>query len=89
MARGDRPSRLAFSFTRTALPTLSRRPIRSSATSRRGRRPFGTGDAGHLRTNVASLLKPPLPEADRRKLAALFGNPTNGIGFDGHQGPAK
>jgi len=47
---------------------------------------FGTGDAGHLRTNVASLLKPPLPEADRAKLAALFGHLT-GIGLDSHQGP--
>lgn len=46
---------------------------------------FGTGDAGHLRTNVASLLKPPLPEADRQKLAALFGHLTNGVGLDGHQ----
>jgi aryl-alcohol dehydrogenase-like predicted oxidoreductase len=35
---------------------------------------FGTGDAAHLRTNVASLLKPPLPQADRDKLAALFGH---------------
>jgi hypothetical protein len=35
---------------------------------------FGTGDADHLRSNVASLLKPPLPEADRAKLAALFGH---------------
>jgi aryl-alcohol dehydrogenase-like predicted oxidoreductase len=47
---------------------------------------FGTGDAAHLRTNVASLLKPPLPEADRQKLAALFGHLT-GIGLDSHQGP--
>jgi aryl-alcohol dehydrogenase-like predicted oxidoreductase len=46
---------------------------------------FGTGDAEHLRTNVASLLKPPLPDADRAKLAALFGHLT-GIGLDGHQG---
>jgi aryl-alcohol dehydrogenase-like predicted oxidoreductase len=46
---------------------------------------FGTGDAGHLRTNVASLLKPPLPQADRAKLAALFGHLT-GVGLDGHQG---
>jgi L-galactose dehydrogenase len=43
---------------------------------------FGTGDAGHLRTNVASLLKPPLPEADRQKLGALFGHLTAGIGLD-------
>ncbi len=35
---------------------------------------FGTGDAEHLRSNVASLLKPPLPDADRAKLAALFGH---------------
>ena len=48
---------------------------------------FGTGDAAHLRTNVASLLKPPLPDADRTKLAALFGHLT-GIGLDGHQGRA-
>ncbi len=50
---------------------------------------FGTGDAGHLRTNVASLLKPPLPEADRQKIAALFGHLTNGVGLDGHMAPAK
>jgi len=49
---------------------------------------FGTGDAAHLRTNVASLLKPPLPEADRQKLAKLFGHLT-GIGLDGHQPAAK
>ena len=47
---------------------------------------FGTGDAGHLRTNVEALLKPPLPEADREKLATLFGHLT-GIGLDSHQGP--
>ena len=45
---------------------------------------FGTGDAAHLRSNVASLLKPPLPDADRAKLAALFGRLT-GVGLDGHQ----
>jgi aryl-alcohol dehydrogenase-like predicted oxidoreductase len=49
---------------------------------------FGTGDVGHLRTNVASLLKPPLPEADRAKLADLFGHLT-GIGLDGHQARAR
>jgi L-galactose dehydrogenase len=47
---------------------------------------FGTGDAGHLRSNVAALLKPSLPEADREKLAKLFGHLT-GIGLDSHQGP--
>jgi aryl-alcohol dehydrogenase-like predicted oxidoreductase len=42
---------------------------------------FGTGDAGHLRTNIESLLKPPLLEADRQKLAALFGH-LIGVGMD-------
>jgi aryl-alcohol dehydrogenase-like predicted oxidoreductase len=50
---------------------------------------FGTGDVGHLRTNVAALNKPPLPEADRAKLKALFGHLTNGIGLDGHQAAAR
>jgi aryl-alcohol dehydrogenase-like predicted oxidoreductase len=45
---------------------------------------FGTGDADHLRSNVAALLKPPLPEADRKKLADLFGQ-LKGVGLDGHQ----
>ena len=49
---------------------------------------FGTGDAGHLRSNVAALLKPPLPDADRTKLAALFGHLT-GVGLDGHQGRGR
>jgi L-galactose dehydrogenase len=50
---------------------------------------FGTGDSAHLKSNVAALLKPPLPEADRTKLAKLFGHLT-GIGLDGHSGgPAK
>jgi aryl-alcohol dehydrogenase-like predicted oxidoreductase len=49
---------------------------------------FGTGSAAHLRTNVASLLKPPLPEADREKLAALFGHLT-GIGLDSHEGRTR
>jgi aryl-alcohol dehydrogenase-like predicted oxidoreductase len=46
---------------------------------------FGTGDAAHLRANIDSLLKPPLPEPDRARLATLFGHLT-GIGLDGHQG---
>ena len=50
---------------------------------------FGTGDASHLRTNVASLLKPPLPEADRQKLAALFGHLAAGVGLDSHQAQAQ
>ena len=49
---------------------------------------FGTGDAGHLRANVESLLKPPLPEADRAKLAALFGHLT-GIGLDWPSGAGR
>jgi aryl-alcohol dehydrogenase-like predicted oxidoreductase len=47
---------------------------------------FGTGDAAHLRANVASLLKPPLPPADHAKLVALFGHLKEGIGLDSHQG---
>ena len=46
---------------------------------------FGTGNAAHLHSNVESLLKPPLPEPDRKKLAALFGH-LKGIGLDGHEG---
>ncbi len=42
---------------------------------------FGTGDPAHLRTNIASILKPPLPETDRRILAKLFGNLV-GVGLD-------
>jgi aryl-alcohol dehydrogenase-like predicted oxidoreductase len=42
---------------------------------------FGTGDLEHLRTNIASLLAPPLPEADRARLASLFGHLV-GVGLD-------
>jgi L-galactose dehydrogenase len=49
---------------------------------------FGTGDAGHLRSNIASLLKRPLPDTDRAKLAALFGHLT-GVGLDGHEGRSR
>jgi aryl-alcohol dehydrogenase-like predicted oxidoreductase len=42
---------------------------------------FGTGDHEHLRSNIASLLKPPLPEADRARLADLFGGLV-GVGLD-------
>jgi aryl-alcohol dehydrogenase-like predicted oxidoreductase len=42
---------------------------------------FGTGDPEHLRTNITSLLKPPLPKPDRERLAALFGHLV-GVGLD-------
>jgi aryl-alcohol dehydrogenase-like predicted oxidoreductase len=42
---------------------------------------FGTGDPKHLRTNIDSLLSPPLPEADRARLASLFGHLV-GVGLD-------
>jgi aryl-alcohol dehydrogenase-like predicted oxidoreductase len=42
---------------------------------------FGTGDHEHLRSNIASILKPPLPEADRARLASLFGHLV-GVGLD-------
>ena len=42
---------------------------------------FGTGDPEHLRTNIASLLAPPLPLADRQTLTKLFGHLV-GVGLD-------
>jgi aryl-alcohol dehydrogenase-like predicted oxidoreductase len=42
---------------------------------------FGTGDPAHLRANIASILKPPLPEADRAKLAELFSH-LRGVGLE-------
>jgi aryl-alcohol dehydrogenase-like predicted oxidoreductase len=42
---------------------------------------FGTGEVAHLRTNIASLLAPPLPDADRDRLRELFG-PLVGVGLD-------
>jgi aryl-alcohol dehydrogenase-like predicted oxidoreductase len=42
---------------------------------------FGTGDPEHLRTNIASILSPPLPLADRQTLTKLFGHLT-GVGLD-------
>lgn len=35
---------------------------------------FGTGSREHLRTNIASLLKPPLPAADLQTIEAAFGH---------------
>ena len=42
---------------------------------------FGTGEAEHLRANIASLLAPPLPMADRSTLTKLFGQ-LSGVGLD-------
>ncbi len=42
---------------------------------------FGTGDAGHLRTNIELILKPPLPAEDRSKLQALFSH-LRGVGLE-------
>jgi aryl-alcohol dehydrogenase-like predicted oxidoreductase len=42
---------------------------------------FGTGDAGHLRTNIDSILQPPLPAEDRARLAELFGH-LRGVGLE-------
>ena len=42
---------------------------------------FGTGDIEHLKSNIASLTRPPLPAADRAKLAELFGH-LIGVGME-------
>ncbi len=42
---------------------------------------FGTSDATHLQVNITSLLKPPLPEADRCKLTEWFGH-LLGVGLE-------
>jgi len=42
---------------------------------------FGTGNVEHLTTNIASILKPPLPEADRTKLRTLFSH-LRGVGLE-------
>ncbi|HEX5452290.1 MAG TPA: aldo/keto reductase [Stellaceae bacterium] len=50
---------------------------------------FGTGSPAHLRSNIDSLLKPPLPEADRARLAEFFGHLV-GIGLDApHLAPRR
>jgi aryl-alcohol dehydrogenase-like predicted oxidoreductase len=41
----------------------------------------GTGDIDHLRANVASILKPPLPTADLETLETLFGG-LEDVGLD-------
>jgi len=42
---------------------------------------FGTGDAAHLRANVASILAPPLPEDDVAAIRKLFSH-LAGVGLD-------
>ena len=42
---------------------------------------FGTGNPAHVETNIASILKPPLPKADSDKLTTLFGHLV-GVGLD-------
>lgn len=42
---------------------------------------FGTSDIAHLKTNVASILSPPLPAADVARLYDLFGH-LRGVGLD-------
>lgn len=42
---------------------------------------FGTGNAAHLRSNIASILRPPLPAADVKELHDLFGGLV-GVGLD-------
>ena len=42
---------------------------------------FGTGSVAHLKANIASLLRPPLPAADVARLHDLFGHLV-GVGLD-------
>ena len=42
---------------------------------------FGTGNVAHLRSNIASILRPPLPAADVAKIHELFGTLV-GVGLD-------
>ena len=42
---------------------------------------FGTGNPDHLESNVASILRPPLPQAARDRLRALFAH-LEGVGLD-------
>jgi hypothetical protein len=42
---------------------------------------FGTSNIAHLKSNIASLLRPPLPDGDRERLTRLFGH-LKGVGLD-------
>jgi L-galactose dehydrogenase len=46
---------------------------------------FGTGDAGHLRINIASILKSLLPAADPAKLQNLLSH-LRGVGLEAPAG---
>jgi len=41
---------------------------------------FGTGDQAHLQSNIESILRPPLPQADRDRMKALFSH-LRGVGL--------
>ena len=42
---------------------------------------IGTGNPEHLKTNIESILSPPLPETDVDRLETLFGALTD-VGLD-------
>lgn len=42
---------------------------------------FGTGNPEHIEPNIRAILQPALPDADREKIAALFGA-LEGVGLD-------
>ena len=47
---------------------------------------FGTSDPHHLREDIASLTKPPLPAADREQIVTLFGHLV-GVGIEAPNHP--
>ncbi|MDG2205924.1 MAG: hypothetical protein P8M79_11820, partial [Alphaproteobacteria bacterium] len=49
---------------------------------------FGSGVTDHIRTNIASILSPPLPAQDLKKLEDLFGH-LEGVGLDLPESRAK
>ena len=49
---------------------------------------FGTGNPDHVEPNVRAITAPPLPEADRQRVAELFGALTN-VGLDEPAGRDK
>jgi aryl-alcohol dehydrogenase-like predicted oxidoreductase len=42
---------------------------------------FGTSEVAHLKSNIQSILRPPLPEADQERLRTVFGH-LSGVGLD-------